>query len=161
MKHWNHIVSKEIIASCETGDTIVMENLKGIRSRKGKRFNFWLHSWSFYQLQSFISYKAIQQGIRTIKVSPYLTSQICSRCGELGSRSKGFFCCSHCNYSLNADLNASFNLAKHHSISDGVSVHVTVPDIRHDERKGSLRAIECECMDNQTKNIKPLTLVSG
>jgi len=146
MRHWNHVISKQIVNNCKAG-TIVLENIKGIRSRKGKKFNFWLHRWSFFQLQQFIGYKALRNGIKTIKVNPYLTSQTCSRCGELGSRSKGFFECLHCGYSLNADLNASYNLAKHHSISDGVSVPVTVPDIRVNEHKGSSRTIACETMD--------------
>ncbi|MBU1204926.1 MAG: transposase [Nanoarchaeota archaeon] len=147
MRYWNHVISKQIVNNCKAG-TIVLENLKGIRNvRKGRKFNFWLNRWSFYQLQQFITYKALRSGIKTIKVSPYLTSQTCSRCGQIGSRSKGFFVCSHCGYSLNADLNASFNLAKHHSNADGVSVPVTVPDIRVDEHKGSLRTIACETMD--------------
>jgi transposase len=51
------------------------------------------------------------KGIIVEKVKPNYTSQICSRCGKLGSRSKSLFVCSHCGYSLNADLNASKNLA--------------------------------------------------
>jgi len=73
-----------------------------------------------------------------IKVSPYMTSQTCSKCGKVGTRSKGFFVCSHCCYSLNTDLNASQNLAKHHSKSDGVSVAVTQPNIQSDDVKGLL-----------------------
>lgn len=141
----NHNISKQIV-NCREG-TIVMENIKGIRTNKGKRFNFWLHSWSFAQLQSFIEYKGIINGKKIIKVSPYHTSKSCSRCGELGSRSKSFFVCSHCGYSLNADLNASFNLAKHHSIADGVSVAVTQPHVQSYEHKGSSSAIACEPMD--------------
>lgn len=147
MRYWNHVISKQIVNNCNIGDTIALENIKGIRSRKGRRFNFWLHRWSFYQLQRFIAYKAIRRGIKVTKVSPYHTSQICSKCGQLGSRSKGFFKCLHCGYSLNADLNASYNLAKHHSMADCVSVPVTAPDIQADEHKGSLRAIEYEAMD--------------
>lgn len=145
--YWNHVISKQIVSNCDAG-TIVLENLKGIRKvRKGKRFNFWLNGWSFYQLHSFIKYKAEMEGIKVIKVSPYLTSQTCSKCGELGSRSKGFFICSHCGYSLNADLNASYNLAKHHSKSDGVSGSVTAPNIQGDDVKGSLRTTATELMD--------------
>ena len=136
--YWNHAISKRIVANCNAG-TIVLENLKGIRNvRKGKRFNFWLNGWSFFQLQEFIKYKAERQGIGVIKVSPYHTSKSCSRCGQVGSRSKGFFKCLHCNYSLNADLNASYNLAKHHSIADGVSGVVTHPYIQMDDFKGVL-----------------------
>ena len=146
MRYWNHMISKQIVDNCKAG-TIVLENIKGIRTNKGKRFNFWLHRWSFYQLQQFITYKANLKGIRVIKVSPYHTSQICHRCGNLGSRSKGFFVCSHCGYSLNADLNASKNLAKHHSISDDVLATVTLPYIQTDELEGSLRTTESEVMD--------------
>jgi len=147
-KAWvNHNISRQIVDNCEAG-TIVLENLKGIRKgRKGKRFNFWLNGWSFYQLQQFIEYKALIRGIKVIKVSPYLTSQLCSKCGQLGSRSKGFFVCNHCGYSLNSDLNASYNLAKHHSKSDGVLASVTKPHIQGDDVKGSSRAIATELMD--------------
>ncbi len=151
-KAWvNHNISKQIVSNCNAG-TIVLENLKGIRKqRKGKKFNFWLNGWSFYQLHSFIKYKAEREGIRVINVSPYLTSQTCSKCGKVGSRSKGFFVCCHCGYSLNADLNASFNLAKHHSKSDGVSASVTKPHIQSYDVKGSLRAIATELMDKSPR----------
>jgi len=145
--YWNHVISKQIVSNCNAG-TIVLEDLKGIRKvRKGKRFNFWLNGWSFYQLHSFITYKAEREGIKVVKVNPYMTSQTCSKCGKIGSRSKGYFVCSHCGYSLNADLNASYNLAKHHSKTDGVSGLVTAPNIQGDEHKGTPCAIACELMD--------------
>ncbi len=135
-KAWvNHNVSKGIVDNCRAGDTIVMEDVKGIRRNKGRKLNFWLHGWNFFQLQSFIRYKAVKRGIRTIKVNPYLTSQTCSRCGKVGTRFKGFFRCLHCGYSLNADLNASFNLAKRDSMSDRVSAAVNQPNIPNDESK--------------------------
>ncbi|MEK6861135.1 MAG: RNA-guided endonuclease TnpB family protein, partial [Nanoarchaeota archaeon] len=117
----NHNISKEIVSSLEPGDTIVMENLKGIRKiKRGRKINFWLHGWSFYQLQRFIEYKSIREGIKVIKVNPFQTSITCSRCGNIGNRVEGFFKCIHCGYSLNADLNVSFNLAKHNSMPDCV-----------------------------------------
>ena len=142
----NHNISKQIV-DCEEG-TIVMENIKGIRKqRKGRRLNYWLSNWSYFQLQSFVEYKAISKGKRFTKVSPYMTSQTCSRCGQVGSRSKSFFKCPHCGYTLNADLNASFNLAKHNSMSDCVSAAVTQPHIQVYEHKGFSQAIACEIMD--------------
>lgn len=148
-KAWaNHNISKKIINNCETGDTIVMENIKGIRRNKGRKLNFWLHGWNFYQLQRFIHYKAVEKGVRTIKVNPYLTSQICSRCGKVGARLKGFFRCPHCGYSLNADLNASRNLAKHDSMPDRVSAAVNQPSIPDDESK-TMNGIADESRDNQ------------
>src|SRR3989344_8197347 len=128
----NHNISKQIV-SCKEG-TIVMENLKGIRKKsKGKKLNYWLHSWSFYQLQRFVKYKATREGKDFFKVSPINTSKTCSNCGNIGTRVKSFFKCIHCDYSLNADLNASFNLAKHNSISDCVSADVNQPHLICDE----------------------------
>jgi IS605 OrfB family transposase len=111
MAYTNHCISKQIVDNFD-GCKIIMENLKGIRKRnRGRTMNYWISNWSFFQLQSFIEYKAIMKGIEVIRVSPFKTSQICSHCGCLGSRSKGFFSCVHCGYSLSADLNASLNLA--------------------------------------------------
>jgi len=146
----NHNISKEII-NCREG-TIVLENIKGIRTNKGRRLNYWLHSWSFYQLQRFIEYKGIMNGKRIIKINPYHTSKSCSRCGKIGSRSKSFFVCSHCGYSLNADLNGAINIAsKHHSMSDDVSATVTLPHIKAYEHKGTSRAIACEVIDKSPR----------
>lgn len=109
---FNHEVSKAIVSKLQAGDTIVMERIKHIRrGKKGRRYK-WLNSWAFYQFQKFVEYKAIRKGIRVIYVSPRNTSKRCSRCGSLNTeRSKGFFHCLDCNYSLNSHLNASFNLA--------------------------------------------------
>jgi len=135
-KAWvNHNISKKIVDSCRAGDSIVMEDIRGIRRNRGRNINFWLHGWNFYQLQKFIKYKAIIKGIRITKVNPYLTSQLCSKCGKVGTRFKGFFRCFHCGYSLNADLNASRNLAKRDSIPDCVSAAVNQPYVPNDESK--------------------------
>lgn len=156
-KAWvNHNISKAIVNSCDK-ETIVLEDLRGIRAmRKGRNMNFWLNGWNFFQLQSFITYKANQRGINVIKVNPFHTSQRCSHCGNIGSRSKGFFSCPHCGYSLNSDLNASYNLAKHHSIADGILVNVTSPHIQGNDVKGVLpNTTATELMDNQSKSVKP------
>ncbi len=148
-KAWaNHNISKKIVDSCRAGDTIIMEYIKGIRRNKGRKLNFWLHGWNFYQLQRFIDYKAVEKGVRTIKANPYLTSQTCSRCGKVGIRFKGFFRCPHCGYSLNADLNASRNLAKHDSMSDRVSAVVNQPYIPDDDSK-TVNGIADEFRDDQ------------
>ena len=110
MMHYNHIVSKSIVSNA---DTIVMENLKGIRkANRGKRMNYWIGNWSFFQLQNFIKYKAEMRGVEVVRVKPNYTSQICHKCGNLGSRLSGCFACSHCGLSsYSADLNAARNLA--------------------------------------------------
>jgi IS605 OrfB family transposase len=106
----NHEISKAIVESLNPEDTIVMENLKRIR---GKKFNKWLNNWSFYQLQKFIKYKAERKGIKVIKIQAKNTSKTCSSCGSLETaRHSGFFKCLNCGLTLDADLNASRNLAK-------------------------------------------------
>jgi len=62
----------------------------------------------------------------------------------------------HCGYSLNADLNASFNLAKHNSMSDCVLVPVTAPNVSGDDAKAPF----CELRQSlETNSQKPYTLV--
>ena len=140
----NHCISRTIIDSFD-GNKIIMENLKGIRKiRRGKNMNYWISNWSFFQLQSFIEYKANFVGIEFVKVKPNYTSQICSKCGELGSRSGSFFVC-HCGYSLDADLNASQNLAS--PMLEKRQVAVTQPYISTDEHERVLNPIECEVRD--------------
>lgn len=137
----NHNVSKQIVSNFN-GNKIVMENLKGIRkSGKGKRMNTMLSNWSFYQLQFFIQYKAEREGIVVDRVKPNYTSQICHKCGELGSRCGSSFSC-HCGLSYDADLNASKNLA--HPMLDERQGAITHPYSLCDEHKGSIRTIACE-----------------
>lgn len=61
----NHVVSKSIVETAQrTNRTIALENLSGIRTRvrvrRAQRTT--LHSWSFYQLQEFVKYKAKRVG---------------------------------------------------------------------------------------------------
>jgi len=127
MRHYNHVVSKSIVSNA---DTILMENLKGIRKvTKGKRFNRWLNNWSFYQLQSFVKYKAEREGKIVKFVKPYMTSQTCSSCGLVGSRYYDSFTCLHCGFSLQSDFNASCNLRR---------LNVTQPNVSVNDTKGQL-----------------------
>jgi len=137
----NHNISKEIVSNCKAG-TIIMEDLKGIKKRrKGKRMNKILHGWSFLQLQNFINYKAEREGIKVIKINPYMTSQICSKCHKVGTRIFGFFHCV-CGYSLNADLNSAQNLAQ--GIAFVQQASVTKPNVSDYDSKVPLREIADE-----------------
>lgn len=142
----NHNISKSIVSGFK-GNKIVMENLKGIRKQnRGRIMNYWINNWSFFQLQNFIQYKAERRGIEVVRVKPNYTSQICHRCGQLGSRSKGCFVCSHCGLSdFNSDLNASRNLAHPRLVERQGAV--THPHSRSDDVEGTfLSVIEAELM---------------
>ena len=92
---------------------VAFENLTNIRKRMAgvKRF----HVWAFRRLYQYVVYKAEMFGIVVKQVSPAYTSQRCSSCGfrnESNRRSKHQFGCRKCEYELNADYNASKNIAR-------------------------------------------------
>jgi len=110
----NHKVSRRIVdAAKRSGKGIKLELLTGIRktTRQAKSFRYALHSWSFYQLETMIEYKAKLLGVPVAYVDPAYTSQTCSRCGLVGVRSGKVFKCPRCGHVEDADVNASFNIA--------------------------------------------------
>jgi putative transposase len=112
----NHVLSKQIVSSCNPGDTLVMEHLTDIRERtKGRRKQRRaMSNWSFAQLQGFLIYKAAYRGIGVACVDARYSSQACSSCGYIDKRnrlSQSEFSCKRCGFKLNADLNAARNLA--------------------------------------------------
>ena len=128
MRDLNHKISKKVVETAKENQYgIKLEKLEGIRkNRKHRRnFNFALNSWSFYQLQQFIEYKAKLCGIPVVYVEPKYTSQECSRCGNIGTRQGKEFVCQSCGHFDNADVNASFNIAKR----DGISQFNTDRDV--------------------------------
>jgi len=114
----NHCISKEIVSLAKQypNPIIVMEKLTHIRKRNlGKRMNYELNSWSFDQLQSFIKYKALEAGVRVEYVAAKNTSRMCSKCGHTrksNRKDQAHFKCLECGYEVNADFNASVNIAK-------------------------------------------------
>jgi len=115
MKDIDHKIAKEIIQYCvENKVGLVLEDLKGIRKQKskGRKLNGIVNSWSFYQLESFLVYKALRYGVPIFKVAPHYTSQQCSRCNAIGIRNGKRFSCQQCKHTDHADVNAAFNIAQ-------------------------------------------------
>jgi putative transposase len=117
MRSANHRIANAILAGLAPGDTLVLEELTGIRDRcrhrKGQRGLF--HRWSFYQLRSFLAYKAEQRGIRVLAVDPRNTSRTCPRCSHCAKanrKQQSVFCCQSCGYTANADYVAANNLCQ-------------------------------------------------
>ena len=74
-----------------------------------------LSSWSYYELQNMIEYKAKREGIKVRYVDPAYTSQTCSKCGHVDKENRptqAKFKCVNCGLELNADHNASINIAR-------------------------------------------------
>ena len=111
-KTYNHMISKRIVdfAKKHKCEFINMENL----TKEGFSDSI-LRNWSYYELQSMVEYKADRIGIKVRYVNPAYTSQTCSRCGHIDKENRQTqekFICTKCGFELNADHNASINIAK-------------------------------------------------
>lgn len=110
----NHRYSKALIdyAVKHQFGVIQMEDLSGIKTQE--TFPKFLRHWTYYDLQSKIEAKAVEQGITVRKVKSRYTSQRCSKCGyiDAGNRpNQENFSCLKCGFHTNADFNASLNLS--------------------------------------------------
>ncbi|MBW2132002.1 MAG: transposase [Deltaproteobacteria bacterium] len=112
---YNHYISREIVnfAIRHNAGTIKLEMLEGFGQEEQQAFV--LRNWSYFELQTFIEYKAKKVGIKILKIDPYRTSQTCSSCGhfEEGQRKdQSTFECKNCGEKLHADYNAALNIAR-------------------------------------------------
>jgi putative transposase len=124
----DHSLSKQLVETASPGGTLVLENLTNIRQRmRAKRKTATkrrMHSWSFAQLFSFLTYKAEERGLTVARVDPRHTSQTCAACGHKARnnrRSQSRFVCRACGFELHADLNAARNIAAKYRASRGTS----------------------------------------
>ncbi len=111
----NHTIAKHIVQSAkEQGKGIAIEDLTNIRftsKRRNKKFRTKLGRWSFGQLRSFLEYKAALSGVKLVVVEPAYTSKTCSVCHHIGDRNNKSFKCNNCGNNMDADVNASLNIA--------------------------------------------------
>ena len=113
IKDINHKVSRAVVDYAKSHRcAIVLEDLGDI-AKKGKAKRYVQKSqWSFYQLETFIKYKAPLLGVPLIYVDPAYTSQECSRCGSLNKLNGKNYKCSNCGHFDHRDANAAFNISK-------------------------------------------------
>jgi putative transposase len=112
-KNFVHHLSKKILTDT-SANVIILEDLSKIKEKKGKKKFKNLNKISqvpFYQIKQFLTYKAPLYGKRVEVINPFLTSQIDWRTGQKDGVRKG------CRYHgkdgvvLDAELNASNNIA--------------------------------------------------
>jgi putative transposase len=154
----NHKISRKIVNMANAQNAaLVFEDLKNIRKtgKKNYTFNFALDSWSFYEFQTFVEYKAKLLGVPVLYVDPSYTSQNCSRCGAKGLRQGKEFKCPACGHVDHADVNAAFNIAlRQKSMVDCMqkemcTMGALIPHLSNDEECNRLQ-IQIECQ-NATK----------
>lgn len=117
MQDVNHCVSKALVENNPKHTLFVLEDLSGIRSatehvcRKNRYVSV---SWSFYDLEQKLKYKAAFNESSVINVDPRYTSQCCPICGhtEKSNRNKHLhiFKCKCCGYTSNDDRIGAMNL---------------------------------------------------
>ena len=116
VKDNNHRIAKQLVAKAErTGRGIGLEELTGIRDRvrltaaqRGE-----LNSWSFYQLQAFIGYKARRAGVPVVVIDARNTSRRCPLCGHAAKANRpnrDTFACRGCGLAGAADQVAAVNV---------------------------------------------------
>ena len=117
MQDINHQVSKALATGNPKHTLFVLEDLTGIRNvteRVKTKKRYVSVSWSFYDLEQKLIYKAKQNQSSVIKVDSRYTSQCCPACGhtEKSNRNKRIhlFTCKNCGYTSNDDRIGAMNL---------------------------------------------------
>lgn len=118
MSDVNHRISKTLVQKYGKDTLFVLEDLTGVSfesanlSRPAKQ-NYDLRSWSFYQLEQFLTYKAHQNRSEVLKVSAKYTSQRCPKCGTIckthRNHQKHLYHCT-CGYQSNDDRIGAMNI---------------------------------------------------
>ncbi|HEY8109857.1 MAG TPA: transposase [Candidatus Nitrosotenuis sp.] len=116
-----HIASKCIVEYAKRQNAmIILEDIKGIRklykkgNGQGKKFRRRMNSWSFYELERQVKYKAVWEGVPVKCIDPKRTSTLCPVCGGRlqGDRQRPRdLWCSSCERWRNRDVVASMNIA--------------------------------------------------
>jgi putative transposase len=114
----NHNISKKLVGKAKAlGVGIAMEDLSKIRERVeptvDRAFRRRFGNWGFFQLRTFVVYKARAAGILVVFVDPKYTSQTCAECGhreKSNRKSQSEFSCKACGHEDHADINAARNI---------------------------------------------------
>lgn len=113
MRDIDHKLSHDIVETAVTHNVkvIKLEQLQNIRSttRKSRKNNHSLHTWSFYRLAQFIEYKARLAGISVEYVNPAYTSQTCPICGNVHHADDRSYTC-ECGFHIHRDLLGAMNI---------------------------------------------------
>ena len=118
MSDVNHQISKTLVRKYGKDTLFILEDLTGVSfdernlSRTAKK-RYDLRSWSFYQLEQFLKYKAQETGSEVLRVSAKYTSQRCPVCGRIHKQSRDhnrhLYSCP-CGYKSNDDRVGAMNI---------------------------------------------------
>lgn len=118
MSDVNHQLSKTLVQKYGKDTLFVLEDLAGVSFEesnlsKTAKQNYDLRSWTFYQLEQFLTYKAHENRSEVLKVSARYTSQRCPKCGTIRKANrdhhKHLYSC-QCGYESNDDRIGAMNI---------------------------------------------------
>lgn len=120
MSDVNHQLSKALVDYYGANTLFVMEDLAGVSfdemnlSNRGKQQRNQIRSWTFYQLEQMLIYKAAEVGSFVMKVPANYTSQRCPKCGRIHKENRNHktheYICDACGYRSNDDRIGAINL---------------------------------------------------
>lgn len=119
MSDINHQISKTLVEKYGPGTLFVLEDLTGVSFAEenlthGAKANGDLRSWTFYQLERYLSYKAKSSSSDIKKVSAKYTSQRCPKCGRIHKENRSHktheYVCDSCGYHSNDDRIGAMNI---------------------------------------------------
>lgn len=139
-KTMNHKASKEVIDAAQKHNVgiIKMEDLTGVTKNKD---SYYFRSWAYYQLQTYIEYKAKKVGIKILWVNPKDTSRTCFTCKNVdkenrNDKDKTKFSCVNIECDDFGKLkDADFNAAQNITYSEGF-------EEKPKSKKGKLKKLE-------------------
>ncbi len=129
-KDVNHRISKQLVAKAkDTNRAIALEDLHGIRERVTvrRKQRAILHSWAFFQLRSFVTYKGKRVGVPVFLVDPRNTSRTCPACGHVDKAnrpSQSKFSCVVCGFAGLADHIAAVNISRRAAVNQPIVARV-------------------------------------
>lgn len=142
IKDINHKVSRTIVNLAKTHrSAIVLEDLGKI-SKTGKASRYVQKSqWSFYQLETFIKYKAALLSIPIYYVSARYTSQVCNKCGSINKPNGKHYKCV-CGYVAHRDSNAALNIQSKIKMMQGLENYNSSSGLIDNPHNGTIYSIQ-------------------
>lgn len=113
----NHQLSKALVDHYGKKTLFVIEDLSRVRQatkRTKKENRYERVSWPFYDLETKLVYKALNNQSLVVKVKADYTSQRCPKCGRINksnrNHEKHLYVCDRCGYSSNDDRIGAMNI---------------------------------------------------
>ena len=120
MSDVNHQLSKTLVDYYGKDTLYMIEDLTGVSFNDGNLSNRTknqrnkIRSWSFYQFEQFLNYKALETSSYVLKVPANYTSQRCPKCGRIHKENRHHktheYVCDACGYRSNDDRIGAMNL---------------------------------------------------